>query len=168
MVKRVLESGRACAAAKNRTMCVAIMNWNTSIKVIATVLFALVFLPSCSRTTAEKESQSPLYPDIEVYMLRLNTNGPVGSVGDPNLRINPHGKFQFATQDPGEPPYQVELQYVKSNEKGDRYRIKLSVPVGSNASQYMETEIYYPGKDTEIFKDERYNIGIRPKSGGSQ
>jgi len=110
--------------------------------------------------------QPPRHQNLEVYLTRHNQFGRVGSTGHPNLSTvtaDSHSKFKFSTMEPNATtPYEVELEYLSREGKGDRYLVQYSSPISQRSTQQTTRTITYDGRDLELFRDNDYVIGLRP------
>lgn len=115
---------------------------------------------------AKETWQPPRHQNLEVYLTRHNQFGRVGSTGHPNLSTvtaDSHSKFKFSTMEPNATtPYEVELEYLGREGKGDRYLVQYSSPISQRSTQQTTRTITYDGRDLELFRDNDYVIGLRP------
>ena len=141
---------------------------------LSALVFALAFL-GCFREdpstpdTSSLEWVQPRHPRFEVYINQYSLSPTQGVIGRPNFEAwspNVQDIHTFSTNQEGEPPYAAKIEYKGTAPDGDHYLITISHPAQNNMETIALSKIYN-GAEIELFKDDEYRIGIRPRSDNS-
>ena len=118
--------------------------------------------------TRELEPEGPRHASVEVF-INNHRYGPTNgcTMGFSPQRSHPALSNAQQTITCGHPGAvsKLLLEYLGTDEAGDRYRFERTYPAGEPNAQRTEKEVVYTGEELVLFEDDTQRIVLRPPSG---
>lgn len=131
-------------------------------------------LPGCEKhpapaVAAPTPKPNPLpatHQEVEYYINQFTKSPTEGLIGPVNFSSwTPEHRAVVTEARCGvenQPPYTVNLDYVGTRDQIDHYLIRISYPIPNGIGSYIRP-FTYDGRNTEVWSDAEYRIGIRPR-----